>query len=127
VVSGITLLIGSNGCPFEDEEIDETVIVVIQEASAKTTHYIADFTQSQFAGCFVEGAVSYCAKGICLLGKVGDKDILETIAVKIIGVDAHSSRTPPSGSSAQFASQCDSEKVPSPLLRKRKFGAASLA
>src|SRR6266436_9637351 len=99
--------------PIEDEEIDETVIVVIQEASAKTTHYIADLTESQFAGCFVEGAVSIIVpKCICLLRKVGDKDILETIAVKIIGVDAHSSPNPAIRIQCAICFQGDLRKSP---------------
>jgi len=45
---------GFEGMSVEDEQVHQTIVVVIEEARAKATHHVTDFAKSQLVGGFVE-------------------------------------------------------------------------
>src|SRR5262249_38104741 len=66
------------------------VIVVVEESGTESTHRIAHLTEAPLNCPLLKSTVAVITpEGICLLGKVGYKNILIAVSVNILGIDSH--------------------------------------
>src|SRR5258708_4007516 len=100
---------------IKNEEINQTIVVVIKEASAEPAHRNTNRAQTNAVSDFSKQSVFVIVEQrVCLVGKVRHKNLQIAIAVEILRVHTH-------------ATACVAVRIKSDTGCEGDFGKASIA